>query len=60
VDAPEDEKAYFQAKVNHLLSDMGWSTLHNVKSRLAWVEELVDEIFKVADDIVSRNPEITD
>jgi hypothetical protein len=59
VDASDDEKRYFQAKMDRLLSDMGWSTLQDAALRLAWAKTLADEVFQVADDMVSRNSRIT-
>lgn len=59
-DAPEDEKPHFQAMANQLYADMGWSTLQDVASHLPRARELADDVFRVADDIVHRNPEIVD
>lgn len=60
LDAPEAEKPQFEAKVIHLLFDMGLSTSRDVESRLQRAKELTENILNVADDIVSRNPEVID
>jgi hypothetical protein len=59
-DAPEDEKPHFQAMAGQLYADMGWSTLQDVASHLPQARELAEDVFRVADDIVHRNPEIVD
>ena len=60
IDAPDAEKPQYQAKLNRLLSDMGLSTDHDIQSRFQPAKELADDVFEVADDIVSRHPEILD
>lgn len=59
VDASDEEKRYFQAKMNRLLSDIGWSTLEDAALRLERAKTLANEVFQVADDMVSRNSRIT-
>lgn len=59
-DAPEDEKPHFQTMADHLYADMGWSGLQDVASHLPQARELAEDVFRVADDIVHRNPEIVD
>ncbi|HEU0295669.1 MAG TPA: hypothetical protein VFR47_23220 [Anaerolineales bacterium] len=59
VDASEEEKRYFQAKINQLLSDIGWGTLEDAALRLEWAKILANDVFQVADDMVSRNARIT-
>lgn len=59
VDASDDEKRYFQAKMNRLLSDMGWSTLQDVTLRFESAKTLADKVFQVADDMANRNSRIT-
>jgi hypothetical protein len=58
-DGSDDEKGYFQAKLNQLLSDMGRSTLQDLTFHVEQAKTLADEVFQVADDMVSRNSRIT-
>jgi hypothetical protein len=60
VDASQEEKPYFQAKVDRLLTDMGWNTPSGVTSHLKQARELTDQVFKVADNIVAHNPDVVD
>ncbi len=59
-DAPEDEKPHFQAMADQLYADMGWSTLQDVASHLPQARELAEEVVRVADAIVARQPDIVD
>lgn len=58
VDAPEEEKLQFQAIANRLFSDMGINTPQDIACRFQQAKALTEKVFKAADDIVSRNPEI--
>lgn len=60
LDAPEGDKPRFQANLNHLLFDMGFSTSGDLGSRLQRAKELTENVFHVADDIVSRNTKVID
>lgn len=59
-DAPADEKPHFQAMADQLYADMGWSTLQDVASHLPQARELADDVFRVADTIVVRHPDVVD
>ena len=57
-EAPEDEKTYFQTKANYILGEVGWDTLNDKPRRMQQAQRLVNEIFRVADEIVHHNPEV--
>jgi hypothetical protein len=57
-DAPEEEKLQFQLIMNRLYSDMGISTPQDVAVHFQYTRSLTEKVFKFADDIVSRNPEV--
>jgi hypothetical protein len=59
-DAPDHEKPRFQTTFRQLLSDRGLSTPKDWRSHLSQANDLKDEIFKAADEIVKCNPKITD
>lgn len=58
MDAPEGQKTQFQIKIDQLTSDLGLRASQDIESRFQQAKELTDSIFKVADLIVSQNPEI--
>jgi hypothetical protein len=59
-DAPDTEKPRFQTTFKQLVSDLGLSTPEDWRAHLIQADDLKNEVFKVADDIVKYNPKITD
>jgi hypothetical protein len=60
IDAPADERPYFQAKAERILADVGWDSPSIIARRLEQAKILVDEIFSVTDEMVRQNLEITE
>ena len=54
-DAPANEKPYFAARANAILGWIGWDTLDHLPQRVQQAQQLVNEVFRVADNLVIRN-----
>jgi hypothetical protein len=59
-DAPDEEKAQFQAAFDRLLDDMGLSTPEDWTSRVEQAKALAEEVFQVTDEVVAQSPGIVD
>jgi hypothetical protein len=57
-DAPEDEKAGFQAEFDRLVAELGLLTLSDCQRRLELAKSVADEVFQLADEVVEAHPDI--
>lgn len=55
-DAPEDEKPLFEAQAHHLNDALGFSSDATWDDRVAGAEQLAQEIFRMADELVALLP----
>jgi hypothetical protein len=59
-DGLPEEKAYFRAKVDRLLAEVGWEDMRTYPARLQHARELADRVNAAADTLVACNPKIFD
>jgi hypothetical protein len=55
-DAPEAEKPFFQAKLDRLFQETGFTTPTDVVTRLQGARQLAGKIFMIADGMVEHRP----
>jgi hypothetical protein len=59
-DAPPAEKPYFQAKIDTLLSDLGLCALGTMAAHVQRATVITEDLFKVAEEMVSCHSGIVD